>query len=122
MRKRLPACGLLLLVLAACATLGSQGRDSTSYLAFGDKLQSAVTTYKAQEARLTEDQKKEFQEAYAEVCKAYQTAGALLNAILKAGDEESANTAVLSYRRVTTELPDLVNKVVWIVRDFKAGK
>lgn len=102
--------------------MGFQGRDSTSYLAFGDKLQSAVTTYKEKEPGLTEDQKREFQEAYAEACKAFQTAGVTLNAILKAGDEESANTAVLSYRRVMTELPDLVNKVVWIVRDFKTAK
>lgn len=122
MRKRLLVFGLLLLVLASCATMGFQGRDSTSYLAFGDKLQSAVTTYKEKEPGLTEDQKREFQEAYAEACKAFQTAGVLLNAILKAGDEESANTAVLSYRRVMTELPDLVNKVVWIVRDFKTAK
>ena len=75
MRKRLLVFGLLLLVLASCATMGFQGRDSTSYLAFGDKLQSAVTTYKEKEPGLTEDQKREFQEAYAEACKAFQTAG-----------------------------------------------
>jgi hypothetical protein len=122
MRSKLLSAGFLLLLTAACAAGGLYDRGSTQFVAFGDKLQDAVTTYRSLEPRLTEDQKMEFEQAYARVCKAYQTAGVLLGAILKAADQESANTAELSYRTLMAELPDLVNKVTRLVRDFKGGK
>jgi hypothetical protein len=118
--KFLSAC-LLLLLTGACATVCVDG-GAAQYSAFGDKLQSAVTTYRSLEPRLTEDQKNEFAEAYGQVCKAYQTAGILLGAILKAADQESANTAELSYRRTMTELPDLVDRVTRLVKGFEEGK
>lgn len=114
--------GFLLLFAGACASAGWQNRTSTSYEGVADKVQDAVTGYQALESRLTAEQKQEFEEAYAQLCKSYQTAGILLASVMKAQDQESANTAMLSYRRLATQFPVMADKVSRLVQDFKAGK
>jgi hypothetical protein len=69
-----------------------------------------------------EEQKQEFEEAYAQLCKSYQTAGILLASVMNAQDQESVNTAMLSYQRLATQLPAMADKVSRLVRGFKGGK
>jgi predicted negative regulator of RcsB-dependent stress response len=114
--------GFLLLFAGACASAGWQNQASTSYEGVADELQNAVTSYQALESRLTAEQKQEFEEAYAQLCKSYQTAGILLASVMKAQDEESVNTAMLSYRLLATQLPAMADKVSRLIQGFKAQK
>lgn len=119
--KHLVAC-FLLLFAGACASAGLQGHSSTSYEGVADKVQNAVTAYQAMESRLTAEQKQEFEEAYGQLCKSYQTAGILLGSVFKAQDQESVNTAMLSYQRLASQFPEMADKISRLVQGFKAGK
>ena len=114
--------GLLLLVAGACATAGLQNQASPSYEGVADMLVNAITTYQALEPRLTAEQKREFNEAYAQLCKSYQTSGLLLEAAVDAADQASAHTAVISYQRTVVQLPGMAEKVSRLVQGFKGGK
>ncbi len=114
--------GFLLLFAGACASAGLPNKASTSYEGVADELQDAVTSYQALEPRLTPEQKQEFEDAYAQLCKSYQTAGILLASIMKAQDQESANTAMFSYRRLATQFPAMADKISRLVRGFKTEK
>ena len=114
--------GFLLLFAGACASSGWQSRTSTSYEGVADKLQNAVTGYQALEPRLTADQKQEFEEAYAQLAKSYQTAGVLLASVMKAKDQDSVSTALLSYQRLMSQFPAMADALLQLVQSFKTGK
>jgi hypothetical protein len=81
----------------------------------------SAQAYKQMEARLSEDQKAEFMEAYNHVVSALQTSAVLLTSIVDAADEASSHTAVISYLSTAGELPRLIDKVQKIVQGFKKG-
>ena len=119
--KRLIA-GLLLLLTAACAAAGVQSTASQSYDGGAEALKKAVATYRALEPKLTPDQKEEFREAYAQLCKSYQTAGILLSAVMDVQDQANVNTALLAFQKTAAQLPALTDKVCKVVRGFVGGK
>jgi hypothetical protein len=119
MRKRFLA-GLLLLLTAACA--GAAAQASPSQGGSTEALKSAVAKYRALEPKLTAAQKEEFTEAYAQLCKSYQTAGILLEAVMDSEDEANANTALLSFQKTVEQLPVLTDAVIKVVRKLEGGK
>ena len=70
--------GFLLLFAGACASAGLQNQASTSYEGVADNLKNALITYQALKSGLTAEQKQEFEEACAQLCKSYQTGGLFL--------------------------------------------
>lgn len=114
--------GLLLLLTAACAGAAIQGQDSPSHGGGTEALIKAVTRYRALEPRLTADQKEEFTEAYAQLCKSYRTAGILLESVMDAQDEANANQALLAFQKTVGQLPAFADRVCQVVREFEGGK
>ncbi len=114
--------GFLLLFAGACASAGLSNHTSASYEGVADTVQNAVTGYRAIEPRLTAEQKQEFEEAYTQLCKSYQTAGVLLDSVMKAADQDSANTSLLSYQRLAAQFPEMADKLSRLVRGFKTEK
>ena len=114
--------GLLLLLTAACAGTTAQGPGSPSYDGAAENLKRAVATYRALEPKLTPDQKEEFKEAYAQLCKSYQTAGILLESAMDAEDQANANTALVAFQRTVSQLPAMTDKVSQVARKFEGGK
>jgi hypothetical protein len=112
--------GFLLLFAGVSAAAG--GQSSTSYEGVAETVQNAVSTYLALEPRLTEDQKEQFKEAYAQLCKSYQTSGILLESAIDTEDPGSAHTAIVAYKRTVVQLPAMADKVSRLVQGFKGGK
>ncbi len=117
-RKVFLVC-LVCVLLAGCASGTLGNRTSASYEEAGGKLQTTIETYQKIEPRLTAAQREQFKEAYGGISKAYQTAGILLASVMDAADEASAHTAVVSYRRITSELPAMIDKLDRLVRGFR---
>lgn len=115
--------GLLLLLTAACAGTAAQGPASPSYDGAAETLKRAVATYRALEPKLTADQKEEFREAYAQLCKSYQTAGILLaSAMEDTQDQANTNTALLAFQRTVAQLPAMTDRISQVARGFEAAK
>ncbi len=113
----------LLLFAGACASVGRVNETApTSYEGIADTLQKAVTAYRAMQPRLTADQKREFDEAYGQLCKSHQTLGVLLASVMSAQDEESVDGAFMSYRRLAAQLPAMAERVSRLVEGFKSEK
>jgi len=114
--------GLLLLLTAACAGTAAQGPASPSYDGAAETLKRAVATYRALEPKLTADQKEEFREAYAQLCKSYQTAGILLASAMDSEDPANTNTALLAFQRTVAQLPAMADRISQVARGFEAAK
>jgi hypothetical protein len=72
---------------------------------------------------LTADQKEEFREAYAQLCKSYQTAGILLaSAMEDTQDQANTNTALLAFQRTVAQLPAMADRISQVARGFEAAK
>ena len=119
MTKRFLA-GLLLLLTAACA--GAAVQASPYQGGSVEALKRAIANYRALEPKLTEGQKEEFREAYAQLCKSYRTAGILLESVMDSEDEANANTALLAFQKTVAQLPLLADRVIQVVRKLEGGK
>ena len=108
----------LYLAVSATASLGRE-TTTTTYEGSGNTMQSAIETYQKLEPQLTAEKKKRFKDAYDGICESYQTAGILLASVMDAADPPSAHTALVSYQRIMTELPNMINKLDKLVQSLR---
>ncbi len=109
----------LIFLCAAAVPPAGLAAPADTYEGSGRVVQRAVETYQKLEPRLSAEQKKRFKEAYDGICESYQTAGVLLTSVTEAADAASARTALVSYQRIMTELPNMINKLDRLVQGFK---